>query len=779
MTFDEFGRLWVVEMRGFMPNIDGDGEDEKVGRISILLDSDNDGQMDSSVVFLDSLVLPRSIAIVKGGALVAERIPLWYVEDTDGDLRADKKTMVDSSYGGQGMPEHSPNGLWRGIDNWLYNAKSSNRYKMINGQWVKDKTEFRGQWGISHDNFGRLFYNYNWSQLHGDLVAPNYLGRNKNHTPTSGIDHGLTLDRKIFPIRSNPATNRGYIQGTLDAEGKLLEFTSACAPFVYRGTAMPELNGDIFVAEPAGNLIKRNVVDKSSPILTAHSPYPDHDFWASTDERFRPVFFASGPDGALYVADMYHGIIEHGPYMTPYLREQILKRGLAQPIHLGRIWRVAPKNFRPPSPLISKETTLRQLIDLLNHQDGWYRDVAQRLLTESQDRSLVGPLAELLESRQPGYGKIHALYVLSGIGAMTSDIGLLALSQPQVETQIVALRLLEPFVESEGTTADEVYRFIHANIHKDDHLDLQIALSSEALQKSLKMEILSAMFMKQGHIALMRDAILSSLESHELDMLEETLAMTTYNQKASAEIFIEMLTTAIVNEGNAMHVTAIVEKLSPRSDSLDWKQKAMLRGISMSPTAKKMPIPLTKKPNIVDRAPTLEKSIQPRIEKLSQLMSWPGHSPDTSGGGSRRLLNSEEEAMFAIGRQHYITSCAGCHGGEGEGLKRFGPPLVDSEWVLGDEDRLALLVLHGVEGPIEVNGKVYGSPEILPVMPSHSILDDATISSILTYIRCEWGHTAGPVKPGTVSRLRHRTQGRVQPWKVEDLNLHVKEKKSI
>ncbi len=191
MSFDEFGRLWVVEMRGFMPNLEGEGENDPVGRISVLIDTDQDGIMDSSVVFLDSLILPRSIALVKGGLLVAERIPLWFVEDTDGDLKADRKILIDSSYGGQGMPEHSPNGLWRGLDNWLYNAKSTFRYKLVDNIWVKDTTEFRGQWGISHDNLGRLYYNYNWSQLHADLVPPNYLNRNRNHTSTTGIDHGL------------------------------------------------------------------------------------------------------------------------------------------------------------------------------------------------------------------------------------------------------------------------------------------------------------------------------------------------------------------------------------------------------------------------------------------------------------------------------------------------------------------------------------------------------------------------------------------------------------
>src|SRR5690606_4842403 len=193
-TFDGAGRLWVVEMRSYMPNMEGEGEREAIGRISVLQDNDGDGIMDVSTVYMDSLVMPRALAIVAGGVLVAAEEALWMTTDDDGDLRADSKTLIDPDYAGSTLPEHAGNGLWRGIDNWYYNAKSRQRYRFVNDKWQRDSTEFRGQWGISHDDAGRLYYNYNWSQLHADLVPPNYLTRNKNHTPVSGIDVGITLD---------------------------------------------------------------------------------------------------------------------------------------------------------------------------------------------------------------------------------------------------------------------------------------------------------------------------------------------------------------------------------------------------------------------------------------------------------------------------------------------------------------------------------------------------------------------------------------------------------
>ena len=364
ILFDPDGRLWVVEMRGFMPDIDGRGEQERVGRISILEDTDGDGTMDRSKIYIDSLIMPRALALVPGGALIVENLSLWLTQDRDGDRKADSKTLLDSAYAGNPSPEHSGNGLWRNIDNWYYNAKSRFRYHLVNDKWIRDSTEFRGQWGISHDDEGRLYYNYNWSQLHADLVPPNYLSRNKNHTPTTGIDYGLTLDRRIYPIRANPAVNRGYIPGTLDEEGRLQEFTAACSPLYYRGTALSqEYYGNVFVCEPAGNLVKRNVVNDQGLLLKAHDPTPGKEFIASTDERFRPVFLATGPDGALYVADMYRGLVQHELYVTPYLREQTLQRKLVKPINRGRIWRVVPKHWTPPkAEKLSQATSTKREI---------------------------------------------------------------------------------------------------------------------------------------------------------------------------------------------------------------------------------------------------------------------------------------------------------------------------------------------------------------------------------------------------------------------------------
>ncbi|MHC4994244.1 MAG: DUF7133 domain-containing protein, partial [Planctomycetota bacterium] len=248
VTFDEDGRMWVVEMRGFMPNLAGDGEDEPVGRISILTDDNGDGAFDRRRTYLDGLVLPRALAITGKGVLFADNERLNYAEDRDGDGQADYQEVIDADYASGGNVEHRANGLLRGIDNWYYNAKSRYRYRLIDGVWVKEETEFRGQWGISHDNHGRLYYNYNWDQLRADLAPPSYLMRNPNHQSTTGMNIAVSTDQGVYPIRMNTGVNRGYRPGVLNEKGRLYQFASACSPLVYRGDQFPdEFVGDAFV----------------------------------------------------------------------------------------------------------------------------------------------------------------------------------------------------------------------------------------------------------------------------------------------------------------------------------------------------------------------------------------------------------------------------------------------------------------------------------------------------------------------------------------------------
>lgn len=189
------GRMWVVEMRGYMRDPDATGEHDKIGRIKVLDDTNGDGRMDKMTVFKDGLFLPRAIALVRGGVLVAEPPRLLFFEDTDGDDKADKHTVVATDYaiacdparGLSANPEHAANGLMWGLDNWIYSANHTVRFRNTNGEWQREQTIKRGQWGISMDNLGRLFYNSNSDMLRGDLIASEYLDRNPFSRQREGV----------------------------------------------------------------------------------------------------------------------------------------------------------------------------------------------------------------------------------------------------------------------------------------------------------------------------------------------------------------------------------------------------------------------------------------------------------------------------------------------------------------------------------------------------------------------------------------------------------------
>lgn len=780
MTFDADGRLWVVEMRGFMPTMDGEGEKEPVGRVSVLEDKNGDGLMDHSTIFLDSLILPRAIALVPGGALVAHNEALWLAQDRNGDLKADSRALIDPEYAGSALPEHSGNGLWRGVDNWYYNVKSRLRYRLVGGKWQRDSTEFRGQWGISHDDTGKLYYNYNWSQLHADLVPPNYLSRNRNHQPTTGIDQGLTLDRRIYPIRPNPAVNRGYIPGTLDKEGRLLEFTAACSPLFYRGTALPkEYYGNVFVCEPSGNLIKRNVIESKDIQLTARDPHPGKEFLASTDERFRPVHLATGPDGALYVADMYRGLIQHGAHVTPYLREQTLTRKLDAPVHRGRIWRIVPENWQPSKSNKLSSASTEALVASLSHPNGWHRDMAQRLLVERNDKSAGPTLTQLASKGEQGLGRFHALWALEGLKLTTPDLLFPLLDDPNTPIRTTALRLLEPWAKRDKTIREKLAGKLLASWEKAPvALALQMALAAPVLDQPVSHQLLTGIAQRYDSSALFRDAVLSSLQNQEFAFLQRLWQSPTWQTHNSArEIFLEMLTTAILRKRSPAELKSLLTLIDNEKDGLGWKGKAVVTAMSIGASSSKMkPVKLAKAPGILSRSnPKIDPA---HLQALSSLFEWPGHVASENTAPKKNPLSEEAQQLFALGRQHYLTTCAGCHGTDGAGMNRFAPPLAGSEWVLGDEKRLALIVLHGMEGPVKVNNKVYDAPDILPAMPAHSTIDDTSIAAILTYIRNEWGNTASAVDKQTVGTTRITGQGRVVPWTAAELNKYMPQSKS-
>ena len=522
MAFDPSGRLWVVEMRGFMQNADARGEHEPVGRITILEDRDGDGRMDRKTMFLDGLVLPRAIALVRDGALVAEPPKLWFCRDTNGDGKCDEKIEVAGDYGvtadpklgARANPEHASNGLLWALDNWIYSASHTVRFRNLTGQWEREPTSERGQWGISQDNFGRLFFDSNQDQLRADFVPAHY--RNPE-AKQPGLNVRVAPDQAVFPVRVNPGINRGYREKILRNDGRLAKFTAACGPVIYRGDNFPsEFQGNAFVCEPAANLVKRNILDEKDGVITARAAYPDSEFLASTDERFRPVNACNGPDGALYIVDMYRGILQHRNFVTSYLRQQIEERGLEKPLNQGRIYRVAHEGKPPGGRPRLAQASPAELVSALSHPNGWWRDTAQRLLVERRDGAAVPLLQSVLRPPHSPipFARLHALWTLDGMRQLDVPTLQGALGDEHPKIRAAALRLAESFLKLPETNS--VIAALRANVldsAADTNADVQtqLALTLGEITPDENTKELLARMARDSKAGLARDAAAFSI----------------------------------------------------------------------------------------------------------------------------------------------------------------------------------------------------------------------------------------------------------------------------
>ena len=246
------------------------------------------------------------------------------------------------------------------------------------------------------------------------------------------------------------------------------------------------------------------------------------------------------------------------------------------------------------------------------------------------------------------------------------------------------------------------------------------------------------------------------------------------HSQASREIFLETLASAIARKRAPAELKTLLAMLDIKGKALGWREEAILAGLSIQGfTGEIEPVKIASAPAILTRKDL--RIPASTLEGLTSLFVWPGSVVKDSTRESVNTLTEEQKQQFAMGRKLYLMSCSGCHGNDGRGLNRFGPPLRGSEWVLGDERRLSLIVLHGIEGPLDVAGKRYNEPEILPVMPAQFTLDNNVIAAILTYIRNEWGYQAGAVSANTVGEMRLTHQGRLLPWTEDGLNEHMEE----
>ena len=771
MTFDADGRMWVVEMRAFMPNVDGKGEDARTGRVGVLEDTDGDGRMDKRTDFLPGLQMPRAIALVKGGVLVAEPPILWFCEDTDGDLKADKKTAVLKNYARQGPVEHTENGLMLGLDNWFYNAKSSKRLRFMGGKWVVQSTRARGQWGITQDNYGRIYFNNNSNPLYADLFPGHYTTRNPNYTSRQGVNISMWRDHTVWTSRVNPGINRGY-QKPMLREGHLARWTAACGPVIYRGDQYPaEMVGDAFIPEPSGNMIRRQrIAWKENGMPVAQNAYDKAEWLTSSDERFRPVNMYNGPDGCLYIVDMYRGILQHKVYVTSFLRKQIIERKLDAPIGLGRIYRVVHTGQKPKqSPKVSAEKS-SQLIAHLESANGWLRSTAHRLLVEQANAKAFSQLRATATQSESHLARQHALWILEGTGGLDTKTIAAAMGDEHPRVRIAGLRVAEGFTAGLGKTAADLDMRIAlltplAKIVKDVNVDVrrQVALSLPVISVPGGEPLLRAFVAKHAGDAIVRDGLITGLAGRELEFLQRVPGDVAWSREdKNVRAILKALAGCVARQRDGVRLERLL-KFTAKQKA--YFQRTVLEGLVAAafPRGRMLkPVAFKSQPlAMAALAKSEDKAVRGHVERLAKFMVWgeAARPPEPP-----RALTAMEQGQYDLGKILYIATCGACHQANGLGEEGKAPPLLDSPFLVGPADRAIGIVLHGVTGPITVHGRQYNMS-----MPGLVGFQPEQVAAILTYARREWEHRADPVTAVQVKRLMEANAKREAPWTEAEL----------
>jgi len=711
VEFDGNGRMYVIEMIGYMMDAEATREHDPISRISRWESTKGDGNFDKHTIFADKMVAPRMVLPLTDGVILTSETDsddLIKLSDTNGDGVADKREVVFTGIGQSGDPniEHQKAGLMWGMDNWIYTTYNAFRIRWTPTGFLREPTGSNGgQWGLGMDDDGKPWFvdaggergpmNFQYP-IHYGGYTPCAAGRGgfgragqpgaeppaRNPNCPDGMDGGFETDFAVVW----PPPGLGDMQGgpgriRMPAQN-LNHFTAATGPAIVRGDRLPaDLKGDLLFTEPVGRMIRRAKIDNVEGLTLLRNAYPQAEFMTSEDQLFRPVNISNAPDGTVFIVDMYHGIIQERQWSGPgsYLRAKIEQYQLDKVASHGRIWRLrydgraaVPTTDTNPgqaaipaiqpdftTPRLYSETPA-QLVARLSHPNGWYRDTAQRLLILKQDKSVVPALQQVVRSSENLVGRFHALWTLEGLGA------------------------LDP------------------------------ALTREA--------------MKDGNPRMRIQAIRAS----------ETLFKA--GTKTLADDYAAMAKDADTNVAIQAMLTLNLFKLSNAPDVIKAAQAAnKAKGVQLIAT---------------------------------NLLAAPAAGAGGFGGGrGGGGLSAEDQKLAQQGAEVFNALCFSCHGQDGRGQALAGaavpdtmmaPPILGSPRVRGHRDYVIKVLLNGLTGPL--GDRTYS--EVMIPMGANT---DAWIAGVATYVRTSFGNASGPVTPADVARVRAESARRRTPWTLAEL----------
>ena len=529
IAFGPRGRLFVCELHGY--NLEGyldvldlnktgvldkqvrriDAPDdvieraakEQFGTVKMLEDTDGDGRMDRAAVWADRLPPCYGVAAARDGVIVLCAPDIIYLGDTNGDGKADVRETLFTGFGAETLWSRINNPRW-GVDNWIYGVSGFGSAGTIGGprlakpvrmsdmcfRFKPDGTAFElvsggaGGFGQAITDWGDRFLINN--QQHALFVAPleyRYLIRNPFYAAPNPVVNisSYGSPARVYPTSKpdpwrlarseDPAWVKFY--GAMEATANGY-FTAASGQTIYRGQQLPaEYYGNHFSVDNAQNMVHRCLLVAEGAGYTARRPREDEktEFLTSTEQWFRPVNLETGPDGALYVVDMYRGIIEDYSAIPRYL-QQLYVNSIIAGSDRGRIWRVV----HDPAPRTKQadltEASDEQLVEMLSETNAWNRQTAQNLLVGRGRKTVVTRLADLARTGKTPQARLHALCTLDGLGSLTPESIERALDDPHYAVRTHALRLAEGRLSKHSRLIEKLARMVD-----DPHARVRVQLA--------------------------------------------------------------------------------------------------------------------------------------------------------------------------------------------------------------------------------------------------------------------------------------------------------------
>lgn len=543
MIYDAQGRAYVVEMRGYpFP------EERPTGKVRLIVDTDGDSRFDKGTDFLTGLDWPTGVVPYDDGVFVAAPPEIIYAKDTNGDGVADIRKVMFSGFGTQNV-QGLLNGLLWGTDGWIYGSSGSNGGDIKNHSVPDSKPltirgrDFRfkpdgsvfepisggGQFGHSLDDWGHRFVCNNSNHIRQILLPSHYLERNPNlfqnsvllDIPAEGAAAPVYRKSQAEPWRivrtrqraSDPAFRKRAPATELVATGF---FTSATGVTIYRGTSYPEqYRNNAFIGDVGGNLIHRKTLSRAGTHYEAKRADEGVEFITSTDNWFRPVNFANTPHGTIMILDMYRETIEH-PFSIP---EPIKKHlDLTSGKNRGRLYHLIYEGFKPRPIVDLDKLSGQQLAGYLNDHDAWWRETAQRLILERQDKSVTPELESIATQSEFALGRAHALWTLAALGTLKPAVLAPAFTHKDAGLREQAARLSETFLK----TNPELLAALTKLAGDDDgFVRLQAAFSLGESASAEATAALAAIAARSDSDAWIKAAVLSSISGREVAFLRQ------------------------------------------------------------------------------------------------------------------------------------------------------------------------------------------------------------------------------------------------------------------